>query len=347
MAYSREEAAGLVIRAGLALIEKGLIARTWGNISARISDTEFLITPSGMAYETLTPEKLVVCKIEDCSYEGSIKPSSEKGIHGEAYKYRPDVNFIIHTHQLNATAVGVIGEMVKGSNEEEKKILGESTPVAAYGISSTKKLKKKVSECIQQNPKSNAFFMRYHGALCLGRDYDHAFEVAETLERICEEIVCASEILKETAPAPFDVVADEKVLREEIKKATGFSEVLFDQSSAAVLCSQRGRAIRPMIDDMAQIAGTGLPCISPSDKEALQKLVQALKKSPAVFVKGAGAVIAAADASEAQAVQIVLDKNCLAALYAAAWNMNVHLKWADAKLQRIVYLKKYSKLKNR
>ena len=93
MAYSREEAAELIIKAGYALVEKGLIARTWGNISARLSDTEFLVTPSGMGYDRLTPDKLVVCKISDCSYEGEIKPSSEKGVHGEAYKYRPDVNF--------------------------------------------------------------------------------------------------------------------------------------------------------------------------------------------------------------------------------------------------------------
>ena len=78
MAYSREEAAELIIKAGYALVEKGLIARTWGNISARLSDTEFLVTPSGMGYDRLTPDKLVVCKISDCSYEGEIKPSVKR-----------------------------------------------------------------------------------------------------------------------------------------------------------------------------------------------------------------------------------------------------------------------------
>lgn len=124
MAYSREEAAELIIKAGYALVEKGLIARTWGNISARLSDTEFLVTPSGMGYDRLTPDKLVVCKISDCSYEGEIKPSSEKGVHGEAYKYRPDVNFVIHTHQLYATAVGTTGKSLSARTAEEEKILG-------------------------------------------------------------------------------------------------------------------------------------------------------------------------------------------------------------------------------
>ena len=62
MAYELEEAKKLVVAAGKKLVESGLIARTWGNVSARISDTQFVITPSGRAYETLTPEELARLK---------------------------------------------------------------------------------------------------------------------------------------------------------------------------------------------------------------------------------------------------------------------------------------------
>ena len=65
MAYNENEARALVIRAGHLLTERGLIARTWGNISARISDSEFIITPSGLAYDTLRPEQLVRVSIAD------------------------------------------------------------------------------------------------------------------------------------------------------------------------------------------------------------------------------------------------------------------------------------------
>lgn len=99
MAYDVEEAKKLVVEAGKKLLETGLIARTWGNVSARISDTQFVITPSGRAYDTLTPEEVVVVNIDDCSHEGDIKPSSEKGIHADAYKHHPLVNFVIHTHK--------------------------------------------------------------------------------------------------------------------------------------------------------------------------------------------------------------------------------------------------------
>ena len=64
------QAKELVIKAGKELIESGLIARTWGNISCRISETQFVITPSGRAYDTLTPEEIVLVNIEDLEYEG-------------------------------------------------------------------------------------------------------------------------------------------------------------------------------------------------------------------------------------------------------------------------------------
>ena len=88
MAYELEEAKKLVVAAGKKLVESGLIARTWGNVSARISDTQFVITPSGRAYETLTPEEVVVVNIEDCSYAGDIKPHApEGGHHRQHYRH--------------------------------------------------------------------------------------------------------------------------------------------------------------------------------------------------------------------------------------------------------------------
>ena len=109
MAYELEEAKKLVVAAGKKLVESGLIARTWGNVSARISDTQFVITPSGRAYETLTPEEVVVVNIEDCSYEGVIKPSSEKCVHAAAYRHHPTVDSVTHTHQKMATIVSITG----------------------------------------------------------------------------------------------------------------------------------------------------------------------------------------------------------------------------------------------
>lgn len=178
--YSEEEARELVIQAGLRLKEEKLIARTWGNISARISATEFIITPSGMAYESLKPSDLVKVRIKDLKYEGDHKPSSEKGIHAVAYLMRHDATFVIHTHQFYASAV--CAEM-------------EDTPFAPcaeYGLSGTKKLCDNMESVIAENEVQKAFLMARHGALCIGDDYDDAFAVTEKLEEDCRELYKAN-----------------------------------------------------------------------------------------------------------------------------------------------------------
>lgn len=174
MAYSENEARALVIEAGHRLLENKLIARTWGNISARISDTEFIITPSGRAYDTLKPEELVKVCMNDLSYEGELKPSSEKGIHAHSYLLREDVNFVIHTHQFYATAICVEGKDMPFA------------PCAGYGLPGTDKLKNAVSKVIAANPTACSFLMEKHGALCLGTDLDNAFALAEELENRCK-----------------------------------------------------------------------------------------------------------------------------------------------------------------
>lgn len=77
-----------VIEAGKELVKDGLIQRTWGNVSCRIDSERFAITPSGRDYLSLTEDDIVIVNIADLSYEGSIKPSSEKGIHAKCYELR-------------------------------------------------------------------------------------------------------------------------------------------------------------------------------------------------------------------------------------------------------------------
>ena len=85
MAIEKRTAQELVVKAGLELMESGLIARTWGNVSARISDNVFVITPSGIPYEKLIPDDIVEVTIDELEYdENGLKPSSEKGVHAAA-----------------------------------------------------------------------------------------------------------------------------------------------------------------------------------------------------------------------------------------------------------------------
>ena len=129
----------LIIKAGLELVESGLIARTYGNISCRLDDNYFLITPSGRDYKGLTNSEIVKIDMKDTSYEGNIKPSSEKTLHAEVYKLRPGINFVIHTHQKYASVLSVL-------NKESINIgknypcLSSEIPYSSYALSGTKEL---------------------------------------------------------------------------------------------------------------------------------------------------------------------------------------------------------------
>lgn len=173
-----------VIEAGHKLVSNGLIARTWGNVSCRVSDTQFVITPSGRDYMSLTPDEIVAVNIADCSYDGDVKPSSEKGVHAECYKLRPDCNFVIHTHQTYASVMGVLGFDINNIPEASRAIIGDCVPAASYGLPGTGKLRNGVSEALKRST-SKALLMTHHGAVCLGADEDEAFRVANELEKVC------------------------------------------------------------------------------------------------------------------------------------------------------------------
>ncbi len=177
-----------VVLAGKQLIESGLIARTWGNVSCRISDTQFVITPSGRAYETLTTDEIVLVNIEGCNHVGDLKPSSEKGIHAAVYKSRPDINFVIHTHQTNASVLSPLKIDIPVTDPLAASMIGNKIVCASYGLPGTKKLIKGVADALSKSD-GKAFLMAYHGALCLGKDYDEAFQVASELEKVCENFI--------------------------------------------------------------------------------------------------------------------------------------------------------------
>ena len=333
MAYEKEEAVRLVIEAGHRLVEAGLIARTWGNISARISDTQFVITPSGMAYDRLTENDIVTVNIADCSYEGSVKPSSEKGIHADAYRLRPDVNFVVHTHQLYATAWGVVGKPLRLRDA----LLGEIVPNAEYGISSTKKLRKNVAAVVEQFPGVKAVFMRGHGVVCLGEDCDECFAISTRLEWLCRQKVQEALPLEESPKADVEIP-------ELLKTLCGDTQLLFVDTPAIFQISHRRENQYPVIDDMAQIAGTDYPVITVM-KDWEFKAAHALKNRNLIFLRHHGALCSGTAMDECEAVASVAEKNCLSALYAELYGADVRLGTADALLQRTIYKTKYSKKK--
>lgn len=317
MAYTEQEARALIIKAGHRLLEEKLIARTWGNISARISDTQYIITPSGRAYDTLRPEDLVKVNIKGEAYEGRYKPSSEKGVHTAAYQLRRDVDFVIHTHQFYASAVCA---------EEVDTLFA---PCAPYGLPGSKKLKKAVARTIRDNPQNQAFLMARHGALCLGKNYDDVFDVVEKLESQCKTLFDARvPVGRQTYDGSFS--AD---------KIRGIPCLRWETDPVTLEWSRRGLPLRPYIDDFAQMVGYQAPVC----KAAPRIAARLLKRHNAVVLADNGAVCTADAADDALAVSMIVQKNCAAALYA---DSSRPLSMADALRQRRIYLKKYSKQKD-
>jgi L-fuculose-phosphate aldolase len=184
---SIEKAKNIVCAAGKQLLKEGLVARTWGNVSVRISDTQMVITPSGRQYDELKPADMVVVDFYTLKFEGSIKPSSELKLHCQVYKTRPHINAVIHTHQMYASIVAAAQQDVIVIKPEHQKILGGTVIKAApYALPNTKKITVETARAIEQ---SNAALMANHGAVCIGEKLEDAFNVARTLELACQAFI--------------------------------------------------------------------------------------------------------------------------------------------------------------
>lgn len=339
MAYDIDTAKALVIQAGNDMIKKGLIARTWGNISARISPTHFVITPSGRAYDTLTPEDLVVVRIEDASFEGDRRPSSEVHLHAGVYALRSDASFLIHTHQSYASAIGVLGEDLRpqqmepsSASSEERQVLGDCVPCAAYGLSSTKKLARMVADAVRRHEGCKAVLLRYHGVLSIGSDQEEAYRIADALEAVCErryQAVCGDLIPKEAGKCQMHDLYDRYVIHT--------------RTPFVMAMSRRGETLRPYIDDVAQIAGTRIYCLQAAP--SMKALRRALHGRDAVLLRDDGALCCGSSRDEAEALCLVLEKGCQAALLGTLCGREPVDPISAAK-ERWFYVKKYAARKN-
>lgn len=94
-------------------LEKGLIHGTSGNVSMRIEgEDKVIITPSGLPYDTLTPEQLPIVDLYGNLLDGELKPSSETPLHTAVYRARPHVNGVVHTHSMFATVFSVLNKEI-------------------------------------------------------------------------------------------------------------------------------------------------------------------------------------------------------------------------------------------
>lgn len=168
-----------IIKAGMNLDRYGLIALSGGNVSVRLEAGEILVTPSGMIYEDLTEDDILVMDLEGKIIEGTRKSSSDTEAILYIFQKRPDVNAVIHTHQPYATAVGLI------QNEFEVNLttLANATagPVPVTPYSSAGSIEMGI-DTVNYVGEGLAVILAHHGVMTIGKNLKQALYAAVYLE---------------------------------------------------------------------------------------------------------------------------------------------------------------------
>lgn len=361
MALTKEELQGAkehIIEVSRELHDVGLLVRTWGNISCRIDADHFLITPSGIKYEDLTPEMIVAVDINDLSYESRYKPSSEKAVHAACYKVRKDIRFIIHTHQVYASCAGTLGMKKILTYFDDMDMV---IPVAPYALPGTGKLAENVYQTVKKFSDTNGIIMANHGTICMGKNSREAICEAQQMEVACNNFlidVCKTDmhhgvevgfnshkeegvIIYDQADTPERV----KHIHEEIyRRRPDVKYIIHNKSEAVMTVSRRASHMRPLLDDFAQLIGYSVKVPSNEHGKDGTSFHNIKKNVNAVFSLNDGAYCVGANEDDAMAVAIVLDKGCIAYNAVMRHGEGHYLSLMECYKMNRHYRKSYSKL---
>ncbi len=172
----------LIVTTAQALAHEGYLMATGGNLSVRIPQkAAFAVTPSNFDYLKMTADDICVLDFNLAPLEGNRTPSVEAGMHCAIYQARADVNAIVHTHQVYASALTLIKAPIPTLFDEQARFLGRSVEIIPYAPSGTGMLKNTVAKHVKN--KNNAYLMQNHGALIFGHDMERAVHNVEILEK--------------------------------------------------------------------------------------------------------------------------------------------------------------------
>src|SRR5512141_1821069 len=154
------------------LVRNQLVAWTSGNVSARNPESGLVvIKPSGMRYEHLSPQSMVVVDLDGRVIEGNLKPSSDTSAHVYVYRNRPDVNGVVHTHSDFATAWAAVGRPIPAVLTAICDEFGGPIPVGAYAEIGGDKIGREIVRSIGNSP---AIMMKNHGVFTVGKTAEEA-----------------------------------------------------------------------------------------------------------------------------------------------------------------------------
>jgi L-ribulose-5-phosphate 4-epimerase len=186
------------------LPRNGLVAWTSGNVSGRDPKTGLIvIKPSGVVYDALTPESMVIIDPEGKRIEGKLNPSVDTPTHLYIYKQRSDVGGIVHTHSTFATAFAAVGKPIPAILTAICDEFGGPIPVGAFAPIGGEEIGREVVRAIGGSP---AILMQNHGVFTIGKDAGAAVKAAVMVEDIARTVFYAMQLGKPVG-IPKDMVA--------------------------------------------------------------------------------------------------------------------------------------------
>ena len=181
-----------VLQANLLLPKHNLVTFTWGNVSALDRATGLVvIKPSGVSYETMTAEDMVVVDLDGNKVEGALNPSSDTPTHLELYKAYPNIGGVVHTHSRWATtfaqaglAIPALGTTHADDFYGDIPVTRRMTPQEIAGAYE-KETGTVIIECVGDNAANvPAVLVHSHGPFCWGKDAFDAVHAAVVLEEV-------------------------------------------------------------------------------------------------------------------------------------------------------------------
>jgi L-fuculose-phosphate aldolase len=188
---------------GREMEDRNLTIHTSGNVSRRVEDG-VLITPSNTPYHEIQPEDILLMDLEGQVLEGDRNPSVEPKVHLACYKFREEIQGVIHSHPQMATAFAAARVPLPSFLDEFGVFVGEEVRVADYAMSGTPDIAENVVKALGED--SNAVFLASHGLVTVGRTLFDAMRVARMVERAAQTYLW-TQVLGGAAELPEEVKA--------------------------------------------------------------------------------------------------------------------------------------------
>ncbi len=164
------------------LPRNNLVAWTSGNVSARDPETNHIvIKPSGLKFDELTPESMVIVDIDGKLIEGDLKPSSDTASHCYIYRHMPQVNGVVHTHSRYATAFAVVGKAIPCVTTAMADEFGGEIPLGGFALIGGEEIGARVVEVLRDS-LSPSCILQSHGVFATGKSAESAVKAAVMTE---------------------------------------------------------------------------------------------------------------------------------------------------------------------